>query len=160
MKYDHGELVGGKFTNGTQPRWDWTRHGGSYGQNRDFFSVHWEVQERDPSSIRLHVEAPDESADATLNQIKQQVVQALLASDIETIAKQNGFVYRPGSQISSKAMSRNKSTEAFRIVLDSAQRKPTSEEDIATVHEVFDFYVSQILDPFQEHLRQQFPLIL
>jgi hypothetical protein len=57
-------------------------------------------------------------------------------------------------------MSRNKSTEAFRIVLDSAQRKPTSEEDIATVHEVFDFYVSQILDPFQEHLRQQFPLIL
>jgi hypothetical protein len=158
MKYDHGKLVGGKFTKSTNPDWNWARHGGSYDKNRDFFSVHWEVQERDPSSIRLHVESPDESADAALNLIKHQVVQALLASNIKSIALHKGYAYRSGPRISAKAMSSNKSTEAFRIVLDSAQRKSTPEEDIETVHKAFESHVSEILAQFEDQLRQQFPL--
>lgn len=157
MKFHHGKLVGGTFTKGVVPHWDWSRNGGCYNSGRDFFSVHWEVRERDPAGIRLHVEAPTESTDGALNSIKRQVLVALLASDIESIAQQKCYAYKRGTKISLESIRDNKSTEAFRLVVDSGQRKATSEQDIATVHDFLGSHVDQVLTQFRDKVSQQFP---
>ncbi len=156
MKYSHGKLVGGGFTKGSDPAWDWAKCGGGYDQNRDFFSVHWEVQERDPANIRLHVEAPTSSEDSLLSSIKQQVIEAILAYDIATVAHQAGWIYKRGARVSTAAIHKHKSTEAFRVRLGHEQRKLTSEGDIETVNEAIGQHIGLILEQFREHLGRVF----
>lgn len=155
MYYNRGALVGGSFTQGLERRWDWTKNGGNYHQHRDFFSVHWEVQDRDPHSIRLHVEAPSQERDPILNAVKHDVIAALLASKIGLVVRQSGHDYLPGPRTSEAAMRRYKCTEAFRVVWRTGS-KATVEQKIAAVHEAIGPHVETVLDDFAARLRAYF----
>lgn len=71
------------FVQGIVPDWEWSGHGGNYDGNRGFITVHWDIQERDPDAIRLHVEAPRHATDNYLNGLKGRLVSLLLSSGIQ-----------------------------------------------------------------------------
>lgn len=155
MDYNRGALVGGPFTQGLERRWDWKRNGGNYHNHRDFFSVHWEVQDRDPFSIRLHVEAPSHAKDPILNDLKHDVIVALLASKIGDVVQQSGHDYLPGTRTSEAAIRRYKSTEAFRVVWGAGSKVPV-EQRIAAVHEAIGPHIEAVLSDFAARLRAHF----
>ena len=156
MEYNRGVLVGGPFTQGVDRRWDWTRNYGGYHRHRDFFSVHWEVQERDPSCVRLHVEAPSQAIDPFLNGIKQELVTAILASDIADVVRRSGYLYQPGARTSDRAIQRYKSTEPFRVVVNADRHGQTSVERIDLVHAAIGPHVATIIERFASQLDDHF----
>ena len=152
MEFQHGTLIGGSYTKGVVTGWDWITNGGGYNKHRDFFSVHWEVQEHDPYSVRLHVEAPARKIDSILNGIKHDLVAAILASNIPGIAHGAGYEYLAGRRVSAPEMNRNKSTEAFRIVLTPGHPARTSKDRIAAVHSILKPHVEAIIGQFSAKL--------
>jgi hypothetical protein len=156
MRHVHGESLGGPLQKSQSTEWDWSKNGGGYNAHRDFFSVHWEVQDRDPNSIRLHVESPKYEVDSFLNDLKQEVVNAIFASDLAQVVQRSGYQYKRGSKVSSSAVQNFKSTEPFRVVLTDEQRKLTTEQDIALVHNVIGPHVNQIVRRFTDRLKQHF----
>ncbi len=156
MQHIQGTSLGGNLEKSVPSNWDWSKNGGEYVNGRNFFSVHWEVQERDPNSIRLHVESPNSSIDPFLNDLKQEVVQAILLSDIASKVSTCGFEYEEGKKTSIASIKRYKSTEPFRVNLAHHQRKPTTEKDIAMVHEAVGHYVNQIVQKYSDRLDEHF----
>lgn len=152
LSFHSGGLVGGGWTRSSCPEWDWTRDGGGYGTGRDFFSVHWEVQHRDPQVVRLHVEAPRHNEDTALNVIKQELLAALLASDPEALLMNSGHSYRAGSKASVVAVQKNKSTEAFRVLLASNAPPLTHKERIQAVHDVLGARINAVVVGFSPRL--------
>jgi|SRR5579884_2089700 len=156
MRHIYGESLGGPLEKSVPDEWDWSKNDGEYTNHRDFFSVHWEVQERDPNSIRLHVESPRYEKDPFLNNLKQEVVNAILNSNIAKVVQHSGYQYKRGSKVSSSDVQKYKSTEPFRIVLTDKQRKPTTEQDIDLVHRAIGPHVNQIVQRFTKRLNQHF----
>src|SRR4051812_20923843 len=101
MEFITQDLQSGLLTYGQSEEWDWTRNGGSYSKKRDFFRVHWEVHhpKENPDfahSVRLHVESPTHSTDSKLNDIKLQVIEALLAARLDKVAEKNELDFKNG----------------------------------------------------------------
>ena len=136
----------GKWEHGYPESWHWSRAGGDYFNERDFFSVHWEVYNPESTyGVRLHVESPRYSVDPLLNDLKQEVVAVLLAPAICAAVQQEGYIYRAGAKTSPNQMQRNKSTEAFRVVLTAEQRQPSHRRDIEIVHIALGSIVDEVL---------------
>jgi len=150
------EALAEELENREIPGWNWTKNGGAYHQKHDFFTVHWEVKVDDRNSVRLHVESPIQSIDPFLNDVKQEVISAILASSIADEVRHKGFVYMPGSRISASSVQNNRSTEPFRVILTQSQRKPSIQDDITTVHDAIGPYVDEIVQKFAERLNQHF----
>jgi hypothetical protein len=83
-------------------------------------------------------------------------VKAVLDSDLAEVVQSSGYQYKRGSKVSISAIQRFKSTEPFRVVLTDAQRKSTTEQDIALVHDVIGEHVNQIVQRFTIRLNQHF----
>ncbi len=156
MRHAVGKSLGGELEQGILSEWEWSKDKGGYAQNRDFFCVHWEVQIRDQPSIRLHVEAPRYGIDPFLNDIKQDMIRAILASDIARVVVKNGYQYKQGTRISASNIQNCKCTEPFRVVLTSEQRKPTTEQDINAVHQAIGLHIDKIVRQFMPTLNAHF----
>lgn len=156
LRHEHGTLIGGPLKKAVVFEWDWSKNGGGYGENRDFFTVHWEVQERDPNSIRLHVESPVYQNDSFLNELKQEVIDAILASNIGQVVQQNGYEFQRGRKLSSEAVQKYKSTEPCRVILTDNQRQPTTEQDMAMVNAAIGPHIDQIIQRFSARLNRYF----
>ena len=76
-KHLHGRSIGGGLEKTVVFEWDWTKGNGGYNEHHDFFSIHWEVQVRDRTGVRLHVESPRYSVDPFLNSLKQDVIDVI-----------------------------------------------------------------------------------
>jgi hypothetical protein len=68
----------------------------------DFFSVHCEVHNHDPTSIRLHLEAPQYRLSPELHDLKELLINALLISSIEAEAEGGGLKTRKRRRISAE----------------------------------------------------------
>jgi hypothetical protein len=135
---------------------------------RDFLSVHWEVylprqhlgQASGPDEslvVRLHVESPRYDEDQPLNNLKRDVIAALLASNIAQTARQIGYGYEVGTRTSAGQIQQNKSTEAFRVLIGKQERKQTEQKDIEAVHAALGSSVDEVLNAFGARLHAHFP---
>jgi hypothetical protein len=115
-----------------------------------FFSMHWQVDtpdfgKDDSMNIRLHVESTKYKDLPKLNDLKGEVVQALLDEAVEQAVRQLGYNYRPGPKTSTPEVRKNRTTEAFRVVLSDAQRKPADSENLVAVHGALGHVVEGVL---------------
>ena len=135
----------------------------AYRGKRDFFHVVWQVntprrKQRAESArtIFLLVGSPSYEKDLGLNTIKREVIEALVASNIGKAVRDNGHDYKLGSRISSPQLQKNRSSEAFRVIVANNQLKPTVEENIQIVHNAVGREVNRVLEPFIKRLKQRF----
>ena len=156
MRHAVGKSLGGELEQGILKEWEWTKNKGGYAQNRDFFCAHWEVQVRDRFSIRLHVEAPKYYTDPFLNDLKQEMIGAILSSDVARVIVETGYQYKQGRKISASNIQNFKCTEPFRVVLTSEQRKPTTEQDIEAIHQAIGAHIDKIVQKFTPRLDDHF----
>lgn len=156
VRFVPARQVGGELISGMVEEWEWYRNGGSYAKHRDFLTVHWEVQEKSPRFIRLHVDSPSVTVDPVLNRIKADIVEAMLSLDMRAEVQARGFEYQLGRLISDKAIADNKSTEPFRIELSPPQLTERLEQGLVLVHESLGSVVQGTLEPFRERIRREF----
>lgn len=156
MEHYSGSSISGHLENVYPKHWLWCKPNGNYGKGRDFFHIHWEVHEQNPGDIRFHVEAPRIAVDPVLNEIKREVIHALLQSDVEMVVKQHGYGYKIGRRLSEQAIEKNKSTEPFRVLLMDTQRQPSHRQNLETVHTAIGPKVDSIVQPFRERLDAHF----
>jgi len=156
MRHRRDTYIGGSLVSGRVPNWDWSRNGGDYTNHRDFFTVHWEVQERTPAAVRLHVESPPALVDAELNGIKKQVVERMLADDLAAAVRAAGFEYQRGRMVSAASIARYKSTEAFRVLLPAQRCQNTAEASLEMVHAALEAAVSRAIEPFLSQIEREF----
>lgn len=155
LHFHHDASRDGNLTLAYEPGWDWSRFGGNYDSGGDFFAVHWEVKERDPLNIRLHVESPKQMVDSKLNALKQSVIEDVLHSQIEQAARHAGLGFKLGSRLSLSAQQTNKSTEVCRLVLAEDKRDNSEEDRIREVHEIAGLIVSAIVSRYTSVLQDQ-----
>jgi hypothetical protein len=147
MEFEYRKARMGPLTKGII--WRRSRRGGCYDSGIDFFDVHWEAHDHDPAAIKLHVEAPRLAVDAQLNSLKERLIRALLRSGIKEAAIARGFQWERGLRASETPVQRNKSTEAFRIVLRPDQMSERHEANIQRVDTVLGSAVAQVLNRLQ-----------
>lgn len=105
---------------------------------RDFFYVNWQVDEPHSAKaisdwarkICLCVGAPTDGIDPDLNNLKREVITALLDSDLVSSAREKGYVAVLGRLRSEANSRKNKHTTLLQIVLDDRHRHDKSEESI------------------------------
>ena len=154
--------------------WEWSTQGAGYEGERDFFSMHWQIdtpkgffvnwqvdtpKDRPrvaPVDVKMHVASPAHHVDPALNDLKHEVIEALLSSSIEQQVSAQGFEYRTGPMTSVDMVQRNRTTQAFRVRMNSIQTKPTYKEDIVVVHIALGEGVDQVLRGFAARLRERF----
>jgi hypothetical protein len=137
--------------------WSWSKKGGDYDKGRDFLCVHWEVwEEGSPACVRLHVEAPKRAQDRFLNDMKRQLIHALLDSEITEVAEAHGLGYEVGRLVTDDHIARNKCTEALHLVVRDRDPRARVSETILAVHAVVGDAVEEALRPFSERLDRFF----
>lgn len=169
-----GPAAHNDWVKGAPDGWEWSTRGAGYEGERDFFSVHWQVdtpkgffadwQIGTPKGpphaaridVRLHVASPQHEVDPELNDLKQDVIQALLESSAEHEARASGLGYEIGRLISLPHVRKHKTTEAFRVTLNPNQSKPTYKEDIQVVHAAVGLEVDRIVRRFFDQLATRF----
>jgi hypothetical protein len=120
--------------------------------------VHWRVDlPAFASIIRLHVESPRHVDSPALNELKQEVVAALLAPAIRKAVQKRSYAYQAGAKTSPEGMRRDKTTEAFGVVLTAKQRFLTHEQDIQALHAAVGSIVDEVLGRFGDRLNWLFP---
>jgi hypothetical protein len=160
MKFRAGKSLGNDWECGAPSNWDWSKNGGDEFLNRDFFSVHWEVNypKNSPSTavheIRLHISSPRHADDANLNEVKQDVIEALSTSEILQAIQQRGYKCQAGSRTSINSVKRNRSTEPFRIILSQEQIKQTHQENLRFVHEEVGDIINEVIEGFAPKLNR------
>ncbi|MCM3869234.1 MAG: hypothetical protein ND895_00880 [Pyrinomonadaceae bacterium] len=136
-----------------------------YNDGRDFFAVLWQINTprgdtQDPvlsRRVRLQVESPSYDVDSSLNDLKQEVINALLTSDLRGVVSESGFRYDDARTRTSDAqVKKNRTTTLFTVVLDSNQVKPTSEHTISVVHSLIAPSVNALFQPFSNRLKARF----
>lgn len=155
VEFVYGKAVGGPFVTGVLEQWHWRRIGGSYAKHHGFFDVHWEAQEANPLEIRLHVESPCDAVDAELNSLKSALVASLLDENLRLAIEGRGFEYRRGLRVSDKCIRGFKSTEPFRVILDSA-RAGDIEANLSLVHREIGDLVEARIAPLLPAIRRKF----
>ena len=98
----------GSFKHWPQKKWSWIKNNGGYDNKRDFFRMHWEVQDNYPDRVHFHVEAPAYDNDPELNLLKQKVILKIINSDIEKNARSNNLNYVKGRFTSLKSIKKNR----------------------------------------------------
>jgi len=137
-----------------------------YYEKRDFFSVIWQVnlpregQEAKPIGahrVRLQVESPTHEVDCFLNDLKLEVIQAILNSDIRQAVLNAGFDYdQQYLKMSEKDIRQNQTTTVFRVMLTDEQSALTPEEKMEMVHAVLASRVDAIVEQFRGRLEERF----
>lgn len=156
-KYECHTSRSGDLEHGYPEDWAWAKNKGGYKAERDFFAVHWEVHiPEHANAIRLHVEAPRFTDDAFLNDLKREIVAALLASNVEQVVLETGYEYKIGVRTSDPQVRQNKCTEVFRVVMNDGQRKATHREDIEAVHTAVGPAVNAVLQRYSDKLNRHF----
>ena len=107
--------------------------------------------------IRLHIESPRYDEDPSLNDLKREVIEALLASKVGQVARQKGYSYEVGARTAVAQIQRNKSTEAVRVLVAESQLKPTHEENIKALHSAVGSAVDEVPQNFADRLNEHFP---
>ncbi|MGN6732064.1 MAG: hypothetical protein ACTHMB_08835 [Candidatus Binatia bacterium] len=124
--------------------------------------MHWQIDtpKNQPHSARvdvlLHVASPGHQIDPALNGLKQNVIEALLNSVLDQRVRANGFEYKMGLRTRIGQMQKNKTTQAFKVLLSPSQAKRTYRQDIEVVHAAVREDVDQILRPFGGWLTRRF----
>ncbi|WP_243375448.1 hypothetical protein [Geotalea sp. SG265] len=152
MKFIVTTLVGGELTVGLVEEWDWAKNDGGYTEGRDFFSIHWEVRHNYPCAIMFHVEAPRYEIDPELNTLKEDVITEILSSGILNKVTSKDYSLEIGRRINQSEIRRNKSTEAFRVVLKDASSPRDHEQDLLRVHDALGSHVEKIIDTARDRI--------
>jgi len=152
LKFGTGGGPGNRSVFGYPDRWVWAKDNvgvlPAYKSGQDFFHVLWQVNAR--GQVDLRVESPTRENHRSLNDIKCEIIEALLASKLGD----KGYHCRIGGAIS---QGRNaKSTKVFRVMLPDDQLKSTSTENIQAVHDALGSTVDKSLLPFRERLEKCF----
>jgi hypothetical protein len=175
LEFAGGDTVYSVTRNGAPKTWAWVEGRRSveaaykaYYNKEDFFSVVWQVnlpkRGQDPGPIfthrvRLQVESPTLKVDSGLNEIKWEVVQAILKSNVLKEIQREGFDYDTKYlRTAEKNVRKNKTTTLFCVVLNDRQSKLTREEKIEMVHESVGWKVDEVVNRFSEKLDKRFSL--
>ena len=150
---------------------DWVRASSGSGINnaykfyttgKGFFYVNWQINatkqnyDSDMRTIQLHVEAPNYDTDPTLNQLKLQVVNALLESNARTVVEEIGFAFKRGRYVGEESVQNNRATTAFKVILPADQFESDAEDNITSVHNSIGPVVSSVVQQFSLRLDQCF----
>ncbi len=146
-----GELVYG------HGGWHWSKNKGRYQNGRDFFWIHWEISERAPDTVKLHVESPNADTDSALNAIKREVVQEFLSARFKNAIERQGYAYKPGNRIKPEHMERYKCTAPFHVVLSAEQQQTTDEQNIELVNAIVADELSAVIYQLRPQLAKHFP---
>ena len=156
MKFETGSSIDGPYKFGYEQGWHWSKDGGNYNNNRDFFWVHWEINDKNPESVKLHIECPKAEIEPELNSIKQEIVEAFLSARFKNLIEQHGYKYIIGRQIKPEHIKRNKGTQAFRISLTQQQRQSTHHENIEIINAITGEFVREVVGRFTAQLNRHF----
>lgn len=156
MKFETGSSKDGPYEFGYEQGWHWSKNGGKHANNRDFFWVHWEINDKNPESVKLHVECPKAAIEPELNGIKQQIIEALLSTRFKKLIEEHGYTYIVGRQVSPEYIRANKSTQAFRILLTEEQRQGTHQANIKMINAIINQAISEVIEPFAAQLNRHF----
>ena len=126
LKFMCGSSTDNDWIKGSADGWEWSTRGAGYEDERDFFSVHWQIDlprgffpdrqvnswkgrfpnwqidtpKNHPRATRiavlLHVASPRHDIDPALNDLKQEVIEAMLNSAVKQQVRVNGFEYEIG----------------------------------------------------------------
>jgi hypothetical protein len=157
VSFPRGSGKRGGFQQGIVEEWDWCKLDGGYDEGVGFFSVHWEIHDWNPDSIRLHVESPAISIDSELNSIKVAIIKEVIASSIRNHIIQKGYEFRQGTKILQTET--NKSTEAFRVVLQQHQKMSNHEDNMKLVHNLAEHLIHPIIMEFSQQLDHLFKVV-
>ena len=136
----------------------------SYKGGSNFFAVVWQINspldepdKRDFSRrVRLQVESPKYDDDPYLNDLKSELINALLAADLSTKFTESGFLYEAGLRTSYAQIRKNKATTVFTVLLEGNQIQPSAEKTIQVVHNALGHSVNSIVSTFATKLRARF----
>lgn len=166
LEYTNGRTRGNIWVSGALVAWTRTkdRMGSVAATNavptgRDYFYVNWQVEEPHSAQFttdwarkfRFSVGAPIYQIDPYLNDLKGDVIMALLDLDLLSIARKKGY----GFELSPKRynIQWNKHTALFTIVLDDSHSSDTSENaikgNIRIVHDAVGGKVEAVLKKLQ-----------
>lgn len=99
LTFMYGRSRHNDWIKGSVDGWEWSTRGAGYGGDRDFFSVHWQIDlpkgffvewEIDtpknhphvsPVAVLLHVASPRHEADPVLKALKREVLDAFLTAN-------------------------------------------------------------------------------
>lgn len=158
MKFRQGKSLGNDWESGAPANWDWSKNGGDEFKNRDFFSVHWEVNYPKNSSsdavneIRLHVSSPRYADDASLNEVKQRIIEALTSPTVIHSIEQRGYQCKIGSRTTPKLVRQNRGTEPLRVILSQEQMRSTHNENMRLVHQAVGDIINSVIGRFTPEL--------
>src|SRR5262245_17378079 len=108
MNFESDSSKDGKLEFGYEDGWHWSSNGGNYKNGRDFFWIHWEINDLRPSNVKLHVECPPADAEPEMNAIKHEIVEAFLSPNFKKILEQNGYSYAENRKVKSADIRQNK----------------------------------------------------
>src|ERR1700738_1563334 len=171
LEFGYGSSVGNDSVFGAPKSWAKAKEGGGvdaayrgYRRHRGFFDVIWQInvpkpaQPNKPESarrVRLQVESPTYDNDPSLNNLKREVIRALLDSNLRRLVREKGYSCDEARVRTSDAQIRNsKTTTLFSVMLDRTQSKATPEENIKAVHEALRQPVDAVLQRFVSRLDQ------
>jgi len=158
MIFQSGSSKDGPYEFGYEQGWHWSKNGGSYDNSRDFFWIHWEINEAKPNRVKLHIECPNAMVEPELNEIKQEMAQAFLSPQFKNLIEQSGYTYIPGRQIRPEHIRRNKGTQPFRIELTEHQCQSSRQANIEMVNAVMGQAIGEIVKRFTSQLNRHFGL--
>ena len=154
LNFKSGKLQGGEFEQCWLEEWSWSKSGGSYFKGRNFLDIHWEVQLKSSSCVRLHVEAPKYGVDRVLNTIKLEIINSILeCREIQKTVMYKKFIYKRGSRISEEQVRNNQSTEVFHVEFN---RSGNSKEKMMVVHKLLSALVDSKIAVFRRLLKAIF----
>ena len=157
MNFHTGSSIDGAYEFGYETGWHWSKNKGSYATGCDFFWIHWEIRNGAPNNIKFHVEAPKSTVDAELNNIKQEMVMALLSPRFNHIAEQNNFHFKLGNRIKPEHLEKNKSTQVFQILLTDEQQLETHQANIILINDLMREALNEVIRQFNTRLIAHFP---
>lgn len=156
IRFRYGNPIGGALVSGRVDEWEWSRRGGDYKNGRDFFTIHWEMQENKPNEVRFHVESPNFNEDPRLNNLKVDIVLRFLKDDIRKAIYSADFEFKSGRRISENCIRKYKSTEPFRIILPKRFLLPSAEENIEQIHNIFRKTIDVAIAPYLTKIQEEF----
>lgn len=160
LEFGYGSSVGNSSVFGAPKSWAKAKEGAGvnaayrgYRQHRGFFDVIWQINIPKNRRVRLQVESPTYDNDPELNDLKREVIRALLDSNLRRLVREKGYGCDEARVKTSDVQIRNsKTTTLFIVLLDDTQSKATAEENIQSVHEALREPVEAVLQRFAGRL--------
>ncbi len=180
LEFGYGSSTGNNSVFGALKHWVRSKNGVSVGStyNRgrprkvvedSFFSVVWQIKVEKPGkvakpewarTIHLQVESPRHHTNSCLNNLKREVVRALLTSELGELLREEGYRYDDthGRRISDDEdqMKGCITITPLKVLLDESQVMSTPKETINAVHDIVGSSVDAVLQHFVEDLNKCF----